>query len=264
MAQVGHLNELHEKYFDKGLRILAISAESSSTLESTMLEQNGAKYWIGSDPSRSMLKVYGGGGIPHAYLVDARGRIVANAGTFSARQIEPLLEQAFDPGLGRELHRSLRSAVRYYEKGDYGKAWKKAGRLVDNSDRAVASDAKYLRERCEDAAKWHRDMVEADIEDRNYAQAVADLEKIEDAFDDMEAGAWAEKKRKALEDDDAVDDEIDAHEMLQKIRKHHREADKDDTRQLRRVASLYERLMKKYPKTKAAEQARAARAKLPG
>ena len=128
MRQIGDLNNLHDKYFDKGLRILAISREPVSKLEKVMVEENQAKYWIGSDPSMSMLKVYGGGGIPHAYLVDARGKVIADAHSFSAAQIEKHLDKVFDPALGRELHKSLASLVKQYDKGQYGKAWAGAAR----------------------------------------------------------------------------------------------------------------------------------------
>ena len=55
MAQVGHLNDLQEKYFDKGLRVVAISDEPLGLIEKKMLEEKGAKYWIGSNPGKSSM-----------------------------------------------------------------------------------------------------------------------------------------------------------------------------------------------------------------
>ncbi len=262
MRQVGDLNNLQAKYFDKGLRILAISAEPISKLESIMLNDKGAKYWIGSDTSRSMLKVYGGGGIPHAYLVDARGKIVGDAHSFSGAQIEKYLDQVYDPALGRELHKSLKGQVKLYNKGKYGKAWTGVARLTEHDDRGVATDAKFLREHCEAAAQWHQKMAEGDIKDKNYAQVMNDLAGMTKVFDGMEQATWAAAKQKELKADKAVGNELKAFKALAKARQKQLDAG-GKAKKLKPVAKLYKRIVKKYPGTKAAELAEKALKTLP-
>ena len=48
MRQVGHLKELTEKNYDKGYRIIAVSKEGTSLLESKMNKDKEANYWIAS------------------------------------------------------------------------------------------------------------------------------------------------------------------------------------------------------------------------
>ena len=66
MQQVGHLQKLHEKYFDKGLRIIAVTAEPAGTVESAVVKQRGGKYWMASDPARTTMGRYTtrGRGVP--------------------------------------------------------------------------------------------------------------------------------------------------------------------------------------------------------
>jgi len=264
MRQVGHLQKLHEKYFDKGFRIIAISAEPASKIQSIVVEDKGATYWMGSDPGRETFAQFADGrvGIPHAYLVDAAGKVVGE-GVPNEAQIEKLLEQAFDPALDRELHGMLKSAARQYEKGDVGKAWAKAARYVEHDDRTVVADAKYLREQCEAYAAWKKKMAEDAIASKDYATAIGDLETLEDDFDGMEAATWAEETLKKLESDDQVKTELKAQKAYAKAVAKERKAGRDK-RKLRPAIIGYKRVVKKYPNTHAAAMAEKALNRLAG
>lgn len=76
-----HLSELQEKYGGDGLIVLGISDETRETVEAFMKELDGQmEYNVAIDPSRQShdqwMGSFGINGIPHAFLVDKRGRVV--------------------------------------------------------------------------------------------------------------------------------------------------------------------------------------------
>jgi hypothetical protein len=262
---VGHLNELHDKYFEKGLRIVAISDEPLNKIKAVMVEELGARFWMGSDPGRETMAPFGGGGIPHAYLLDASGKVVADLhpGNLQESQIEELLAKAFDPALGRELHKSLAPLVKEYEKGAYGKAWSGAGRSAGAEDAALAADAAFLREKCEAAAAHRKQLAEGAIADKSYGDALDDLASIAKDFAGMEAATWAAAKQKELAQDPAIGNEIKAWEAYAKAGEKEREAEGKE-KKLGPARNAYKAIVKKYPGTRAAELAQKALARLGG
>jgi uncharacterized protein (DUF1501 family) len=260
MSQVGHLNELHDKYYDKGLRIIAISNESPGVVKSKLIEGARARYWVGADPSGSMLRAFGGGGIPHAYLVDASGTIVAN-GYPTQLQFEPLLADAFDPALGRDLHPSLKALQKLYEKGEVGKAWAAAEKPASAGDDA-ARDARFLREKAEAYGAWRKRLVEKALEAKDYVTAAEDLEEISRSFAGMEVGAFASAKAKELAADEVAAKEVAAAQALRKARALEAKAE-GKPRKLGAARNAYKAILQKYPGTKAAQLAQKALAALP-
>src|SRR5687767_1045620 len=139
MRKVGDLSQLHTKYFDAGLRVVAISDEPSETLRKKMTEALGAKYWIGSDPERKTLDRYtsdsGGAGIPHFYLIGADGKVIGSQ-LPSEAQLRALLEQPHK--LDKPLHAKLARARAAYDAGVYGAAHKTALAMQKDPDATVA------------------------------------------------------------------------------------------------------------------------------
>ncbi|MEM8882692.1 MAG: redoxin domain-containing protein [Planctomycetota bacterium] len=168
MQQVGHLQKLHEKYFDKGLRVIAISSESIGTIKGAVTDDRGGLYWLASDPSRETVGRYsnpGGLTIPRTYLIDATGKVVSD-GMPNESRIQELLEGVLDTRVGKTLHKSLNGAVKAFEKGDYGKAYKAAGKMTEKEDAALVADAQYLRERCVAVADFSKKLIESSAADK--------------------------------------------------------------------------------------------------
>ncbi len=259
MAQVGHLNELQTKYFDKGLRVVAISAEPLGLLEKKMLEEKGVEYWIGSDTSRSSMKNFSDMvkiAIPHSYLVDATGKVVSE-GMPDDQQIEALLDGVFDETLGRELHTKLAPAVKSYEKGDIGKAWKAASKLVENEDEAIAEDAKFLVEKTEAYGEFRKTLAEGAISSREYLTADEDLADMAKAFSGMPVAEWSAKTSKELDADPDVKNERKAWKALLKVKAAEEKAN-GKAKKMKLVRKSYLKLVDKYAGTNAAEKAAAA------
>ena len=264
MQKVGHLQKLHEKYFDKGLRIIAITKENPGVVEGPVVEDRGGKYWIASDPGGDTMSRYtqpGRLGIPHSYVIDATGTVVSE-GIPSESRIEELLAGVFDPALGRDLHKSLKAAVKSYEKGHYGKAYVAAAKHLEAEDNALVADARFLRERCEAVADFHKKMIESAIGAKDYVTAYADLAATPKAFAGMEIVKWSAETAGKLDDDESVKIEMKAHKALEKARKK-QDAAKGKAKKMGPARKAYEGIIKKYPGTRAAKMAESALKSLP-
>jgi hypothetical protein len=264
MGQVTHLQKLNEKYFDKGLRIVAVTKEGTGIVEDKVVEQRGGKYWVASDPGGETMSSYtqpGRLGIPHAYVIDASGNVVSE-GVPSEAKIEELLEATFDPSLGRDLHKALKSVVKTYEKGQFGKAYAAAAKSLENEDNALVADARYLRKRCEDAAAFQQTMIESSIKGKDFASAYADIADAPKAFAGMEIATWAAAKKKELDADESTQTEVKAWSALEKARKKQASA-KGKAKKMGPARKAYKSVMKKYPGTRAAKLAESALGSLP-
>ena len=264
MGQVAHLQKLNEKYFDKGLRIIAVTKEATGLVENMVVEQRGGKYWIASDPGGETMASYtqpGRLGIPHAYLIDASGNVVSE-GVPSEGKIEELLESTFDPSLGRDLHKALKAPVKSYRKGQYGKAYAAAAKSLEGEDNALVADARYLRKRCEDVAAFQQKMIESSVKAKDFTTAYTDLADAPKAFAGMEIATWAAEKKKALDADEAVQIEVKAWKSYGKAQKKQASA-KGKAKKMGPARKAYQSVMKKYPGTRAAKMAESALKSLP-
>ena len=70
---IPHLNELRSKYAGKDFQLLTFIEEGHQTMD-RFLKKNTVKYPIGLESSS--LEDYGISGIPHAFVVDRKGKIV--------------------------------------------------------------------------------------------------------------------------------------------------------------------------------------------
>ena len=252
-----------EKYGDKGLRIVSVSSETSSKIESVMIKDLGAKFWMASDPSRTTIRPFGGGGIPHAYLVDTMGKVVWDGHPASLKdsQIEGLLAFAFDPKLDREVHKSLKGLVKMYRKGQFGKVFAGAVKFLASEQRAVSSDAKYLQDKCTAAATFKKSVVETAIKDRSYATAYDILKILPKDFAGMEVATWAAETKAKLDSDDKVKLEMKAWKAYAKINAREMKAG-GKAKKLMPLIKKYRNVAKKYPGTRAADIAEKAAARL--
>lgn len=98
-TSIPHLTELRRKYAPKGVEIVGISDETSSTV-SRYVEQMGEQmdYPVATDPSRATargyMEAFGARGIPHAFVVDRDGAIVWHGHPMAG--LEKVLDQVLD------------------------------------------------------------------------------------------------------------------------------------------------------------------------
>ena len=174
---MGRLSKLHEKYYARGLRVVAISDESVDTLKSKLVSERSARFWIGSDPQNNTMRSFvgeGGVGIPQFYLVDATGTVVST-GVPSEEVLEKLLGRIFNVALKRPLHQKLQRTQRAYEHGSYTIAFQTAGKFLADKDRTVVADAEFVREKVADYAEHRRQILEIELKTAEPGHAYGNL-----------------------------------------------------------------------------------------
>jgi hypothetical protein len=92
------VQDIHERYGDHGVVVLAISREPASKMK-PFLDQNGYTMRAGSDAGKAMWTAYGVQGIPSSRLIDANGKLVWSGSPYgSEAELEKLLGLPRDPG----------------------------------------------------------------------------------------------------------------------------------------------------------------------
>jgi uncharacterized protein (TIGR03435 family) len=92
VAAIPHLNELAEQFTDKPVQFVAVTAEPETTVKA-FIQKRPIKAWLALDTDKAMNKAYGVVGIPHAVIIDKKGRIVAvtHPTVLTSQLIEDLL-----------------------------------------------------------------------------------------------------------------------------------------------------------------------------
>ncbi|NOX43585.1 MAG: TlpA family protein disulfide reductase [Gammaproteobacteria bacterium] len=72
------LNEMQQKYADKGLTIIGVNVDKKRSLADSFLKNNPAEFPIVYDPDGELASKYKLVGMPSAYLIDKQGVIQHN------------------------------------------------------------------------------------------------------------------------------------------------------------------------------------------
>lgn len=70
------MNEMHHRYKDKGLKIIAISLDKDRALSDEFLSDLPADFMIGFDPDGELARQFKLIGMPSAYILDRDGELV--------------------------------------------------------------------------------------------------------------------------------------------------------------------------------------------
>jgi peroxiredoxin len=96
-AEMPSMEKLYQAYRDRGLEILAISADKSSkVVVESFVEARGLTFPILLDPANEVFAQYGVRGLPTSYLLDRQGRIVSGevgARDWSGKTARQLVER---------------------------------------------------------------------------------------------------------------------------------------------------------------------------
>lgn len=209
MRKVGDLSNLHDKYFDRGFRVIGISDESSSRLKERVVDERNGTFWIGADRGDTTMRSYtqrGSLSIPRFYLVDAHG-VVVGSSMPSEAEIEELLDSVFDRDLGRGLHEALADVGLAYSEGAYGAARALAVEASSSEDAAVAADAAFVIEKIDALAEFELHGMELRFADLSPSKAYGQALLLSHWYEGTSLGTWAEEKVTELTDDPAVEDD---------------------------------------------------------
>jgi len=242
------LNELRESFGPRGFRILALTSEDQGVVE-PFVAQHGVTYSVGIGGDAE--EHYGGGGIPHAYLIDPDGTVAweGHPASLNDGEIEKLLRRTRDFYL-RDVVEALRPAARAFGKGSLVEARTLAQEVKDHAgDEETMIDAQYVLDRVQATRDyWAREVQEGEAAGR-YEQVFAALEKLQKHFDGGPAGEEAAARLKELKASADVKTELKAAKELDRLRADFSDAGTSE-RKLDDVARKLERFLKKYEGTK--------------
>ena len=103
---IPHLNALHDKYKDQGLKIVGVSDEDVATIR-PFAKQMNMRYAVAADNKGATTKAYraGEGGIPHAYVIDKKGVVVWQGHPMAGLDtvVAQVLAGSFDADMARKV-----------------------------------------------------------------------------------------------------------------------------------------------------------------
>lgn len=249
---MGHLNELQEKYGEKGLSIVAVAKQAKADVQK-YVDELGAKFPTVCESSDSMAN-YGANSYPSAFLIGANGRILwaGHPASLPDSSIQSALEGA---RLLPALPESLSSHQKNLEKLKYGAALSKVAGDLEKG--RVAEEDKPAAEALRDWLTWYAQSAmegaAADVEKGECYRAALAYDDLEETFKGHDFSKQAKDALKALESDKDKALEIKAGKMWAEIRREIAGEQRPD----KVLDALKPLLSKKYAETKAGLEAAA-------
>jgi hypothetical protein len=200
---------------------------------------------------------YGGGGIPHAYLIGPDGVVVweGHPSELQDGRIEDACRKTRD-FYARKVASELKPAASAFEKGKLSeaKALAEAAKAKGAGNREVEADADYLVLRVGEMVAFWKRTIDGATEAGRYGDVFDTLAKIRKHYPDSEEATAAEAKEKELKADPLVQREMDAWKKLEKIESDIQRAEGDE-KKLKGITKKLESFVEKYPSAKAAKRA---------
>lgn len=246
-----HLNEVHEKYAEKGLTVLAVSKQDHSSVEK-FIEEFQPKYPTVCEKSDSM-RAYARTSYPSAFLINSNGRILwlGHPGNLTDGTIDEALENT---KILPAWPDALDGVKKVFLKDKYADALSKAqkdierGRLEEADAEAATGIVAWL--------EWYGSSAlegaAADAEAGKVYEAGCTYEHVADLYRHHELGEKAEAALKELLADKDRKLEYKAGEKLAKILEEIKEL-----KPKKALLKLKPMLSKKYRETAAGKKAAA-------
>lgn len=252
---MGHLDELHAKYRDKGVVILAVTNEARGLVDK-FIADTGSKHPILIEESDSAA-AFGIDGFPSSFLIDPNGKIVwaGHPASLQEADIDRLLPQV---RLVPQLTKKLAGVQKSLEKGEYASAQKSldgmlGGAALDDADRRSAEEATdWLKKRGASMLQ----SADADAQAGDYFSAAETLRRASALFKGLEPGDRAKASLDALMKDEGKKKEIDAGDAYGRTKDALKKAKPEQ------AAAAWRQFAKKYEGTRAGERATAEAVKL--
>ena len=244
-----HLNELQEKYGEKGLSVLSVARQDRSSI-GTFVEELEVKYPTVNEKSDSMT-AYGRTSFPSAFLIDTGGRVVwsGHPGNLSDGDIERTLESS---RILPPWTPALKDVRKLFDKEKMGEALARLDKHIA-SERLEAEDL----ETAKSVHAWILWYGESNLEGAKRDQdggkvyeAFVTLDYLADAFRKHAHGETAKTRLDELLSDKEAKLEVKAGEKLAKIL-----VDLDPTDAKDALKALQPLLSKKYANTAAGRKA---------
>lgn len=244
-----HLNEIHDKYGEKGLTVLAVSRQDRATVE-RFIEEFEARYPTVVEKTNSM-RAYGRTSVPSAFLINSNGRILwlGHPGNLQDTTIDEAIENT---KILPAWPNALKAAKKSFLKDKYAEALSKVAKELGN-DRLGEEDT-AAAEGIRDWLTWYGESTlegaKKDSEASHYYEASATYEHLVALYKKHETATKAGAALKELLSDSDRKREVKAGKKLAKIL----EAIKD-LKPKKALKKLKPMLSKRYEETAAGKKA---------
>ncbi len=122
-VSIPHLTALQKKFKDRGVTIIGISNEDAGKVKPFVDRQGEAMNYVvaadapGAPTSRAYMEAFGATGIPHAFVVDPKGRIVWEGHPMMGLDtaLEAVVSGKFDLEAARRASAAAASLPKYFE-----------------------------------------------------------------------------------------------------------------------------------------------------
>jgi len=196
--------------------------------------------------STAALGVYGGGGIPHAYLIGPDGVVLWEG---HPGNLQKALRHAFTV---RAVAAELKPAAAAFEKGKFSEAKALAEAAKAKGGRGVEEDADYLLGRiAEIVGGWRETAAKESADKLDILDA---LGLIQTHYPGTEEAAAAAAKEKELRADPGVQKELEAWKKLGKLIEDAQKAE-GDPKKLKGIQKKFEKFIESNGGSKAAKRA---------
>lgn len=245
------MNQLRERYEERGLVILALSSEAKSALE-PFVAQNRIAYPVGCGSSTS--GAYGVRGIPDSYLIGANGKVIWNGHPSSLQDamIEEALTQAVGAGAfvpPDDLPESFAAVRAALLKKQYASARRLLERMAER-DGTDAARAQSLNEELEGFARRRLDAALAHQAEGRLWSAAQGLESVVEMFRGMDCSTEAGDALRAVRQEPGWRDENSAQRLLAAALAMVERGQAEEARK------QFDAIVERYPESEAAASAR--------
>lgn len=253
MSGVPHLQELFDKYTERGFKICAVSSEAEDKIQTRLIDAKKVTYGV---VKANIKSVYTAGGIPECWILDDKGKCLfkGHPSGVTLDKVKKWVDALAPLKIKKDLGRSLAKAVSYFNKGEFGKAEKEAIKVKDSdkaaSDKAVIKNADYIL----GLVRSHTELAEKKIKTFNssgdLSKTAEILHQLATWFKGTEKGDEYAKAEKELKKSKEYKNSVKAFESLEKLRPKLPYLTDD------KAKKGLEKIAKKYPETKAGKEAK--------
>lgn len=244
---------MYEENREKGLVVLAVSNEELESVE-PYVESFALPFPVaaGSRTGGLLGQMVGQRGIPHSYLVDPEGDLVwhGHPSELTSGVLREALAGASAPGpkdalaWRGEVEGAPDEVLELAARGELAEA-------LETLEESGATDggAAALKEALDAHVADLRAQVQKAFDQRKVRTALTNLEVLVDEFERTDLGDELEEWLERMEDDESIQRELEAVELLDRALLIGRKRGEDKAKR------HFERVVEKFPGTRAAERA---------
>ncbi len=262
-----HLQKVWEAYKDKGLVVIAISAETKNKVE-PFAKQYHYSFPFALDDNRKTNKSYDIKSIPTTYIIAPNGK-VAWQGHAGSEDVEKVIKALLpkvkkDSGSSgvdtesptkvklREVADDLKFAAKQAEKGKLSSALRMADKKLSeqNATEKEKEDAKYIKEEIEKRASELFKEADRLLKEKAPYEARELLTDIRRAFTGSDLAKKAQEKIDSINSDEKLAEELKAGELYIKALRYEADGKEENAKK------YFQQVVDKHPDTEYAKRAK--------